>query len=201
MRLRQTAMRAVIGWVTLAVTLSLCSCTGGSGIDNPNPSPVKWTRDLRYGISVSHPAEWRLSKFDEVSSFSTAVMFLSNRDLEPPCTTSADGSRTHCRGLPRTQLDDDGVLIEWYSYGFPEPEGYNPLARISGDDATIDGHRAKVTETDATGQCSSIGGTRQITATIWTGPGADTLGMIACLSNPSTEVRQQVLTSLRTLRA
>lgn len=125
-------------------------------------------------------------------------MFLSNRAIKPPCKTSTDGSRTVCRGLPRVHLGTGGVLIAWSSNGGPEPPGYIVLAHTPGRITHIDGHRAKISTTEAAGLCKAYGGTEQITATIMAGPRADSIIMDACLSNPSETTRQQVLTSLRT---
>lgn len=88
-------------------------------------------------------------------------------------------------------------MIGWFSDGgFSRAD--NPLAHTRGAATVIDGSAAKVHEASARGHCKSMGGTVQITASVRSQTGV--LTMVACLSNPSPEVRQQVLISLRSLK-
>ncbi len=169
-----------------------------------HPVPADWARADENGISVRHPASWRVSTFAGTASEEAPLLFMSNRAvLPPPCTTTTPGTdhtSVTCRTLPRTHLRDGDVLIAWFVINKLGGAAH-PLAHIPGAVTTVDGHGAKVQETSPIGQCKSMGGTRQLNALIVRDPGtAGVLYMTACLSNPTPEVRRQVLTSLGSLR-
>jgi hypothetical protein len=109
------------------------------------------------------------------------------------------GDDTDCRGLPETHLRTGGVVLGWFSNGFPAPKGYDVLDHTRGRPALIDGRRAKIEVGSADGFCNQNGGTLTITATIAHGSGAGSTSMSACLSHPSPAVRDRVLRSLRSV--
>jgi hypothetical protein len=71
-------------------------------------------------LTFSYPASWMPRKYEVVSSFSSAIVYLSNQPLHDPCTRSriAAGESITC-GHPLTHLDPDGILVEWSRHGFP----------------------------------------------------------------------------------
>jgi hypothetical protein len=182
----------------------VAGCASGSNAihNTVGATTTGWTRDSGLDVSVSHPADWHVSYFDEASSFSTALLFLANRPLRSPCTTSRrSGISITCRSLPRAHLDRGGVVIGWFSKGFPEPAGYDLLAHTAGRRTRIDGYPAKISTAASTDSCEADGGTTQMTAVIVTGPGADNVAMTACLAHPTQQLTDQVRTSLRSVRA
>lgn len=197
MRLAMTAF-AVLGAL---VSLAGCALSGMGKVPAAHTKAVGWTRDASGGISVSHPADWRVSHFEEVGSFTTGLMFLSNRRVNSPCTSTrtSPGTRAECRGLPRADLTSGDVVIGWFSNGFPVRAGYDLIAHTPGQLTHIDGHQAKIATAPATGPCRTDGGTLLMTATIATGPAADNISMSACLARPSSALRKNVLRSLRSV--
>jgi hypothetical protein len=213
--------RGAVAVVAGVLAVALTACTGDMSRPSPTAlSPGKiasrteqasarwpssgqvWTRESGLGISVSHPTGWRVWHFVEAGSFTTALLFLSNQPVTAPCTTSrtSTGTQTSCRGLPKARLRSGGVLLGWFSNGFPVRRGYDVLAHTRGRPTVIDGRRAKIDTAPAHGVCKQDGGTLAITATIAQGSGAANMSMSACLSHPSAALRNQLLRSLRSVR-
>lgn len=195
---------AFVAFVTLGILVPLAGCAFSRVAKDPvaPARAIGWVRDTSAGISVSHPTDWRVYHFAEAGSFTTELMFLSNRPVSAPCTTTRTptGIRTDCRGLPQARLTSGDLMIGWFSNGFPVPAGYRLLSHTAGKLTHIDGHAAKITAVPAIGTCKTDGGTVSITATIATGPAADSISMSACLARPSHALRSQVIRSLRSVR-
>ena len=220
-RLRIVRSGLAVAGIAAVLAIALAACAGNGGQPSRtalSPAVVvshaelraggspssgqEWTRDSRFGISVSHPTRWRVWRFAEVGSFTTALLFLSNQPVTAPCTTSrtSTGTQTSCRGLPKARLRSGGVLLGWFSNGFPAPRGYDVLAHTRGRPTVIDDRPAKIDVRQADAACKQDGGTLTITATIAHGSGAASISMSACLARPTAADRARVLRSLRSLQ-
>jgi hypothetical protein len=103
--------------------LVLAGCGGGS---SPSPTPGSDTSLRAYhsghpwGLSFRHPASWKPRDFNVPSSFSTAIVYLSNQPLHKPCVRKHLGpGRFSVRcGEAVNRLRPGGVLVQWSKQGF-----------------------------------------------------------------------------------
>jgi hypothetical protein len=127
------------------------------------------------GLSFRYPATWRAGTWNDVSSFTALIVYLSTGPQHDPCTvTSSPGEKTVTCGDPMGTLPSGGVLVRWSADGFP---GF----RLPKPNATIAGRPALETETSG-GWCASLGGAETITVTIPRDLPDNLYEMEACLS-------------------
>ena len=132
------------------------------------------------GVRFSHPACWTAVHFDDMSSFSTSIVDLSNEPLVSPCTTTTGGSDTSMTcGWPLAHLDADGVLVRWSSNGDP---GWS-LAGQPGTSLTLAGAPARE-QVERPGTCGAIGADETIAVDVALSAPSDYDAVTACLRGP-----------------
>jgi len=164
------------------VALLATACSGGRGAPprtkattaaavahfNGGPVPA--------GLSFDYPTAWRAAWWDDHSSFSNLVTYLSPLPLHDPCARFP--TMVTC-GDPIASLPPGGVLVSWSTIGFPHfpgtPEVPNPNTTVSGQPARV--------VTDYPGDCGRLLATETITANIAI-PEGNHYEMTACLRDP-----------------
>jgi hypothetical protein len=161
---------------------------------NPVPtcdSPSSWAIYDGNGLRFDYPTCWTPIHNEEVSTFSTSLVDLSNEEMQDPCTTTASSSTC---GWPLTKLAADGVLVRWSSNGSP---GWS-LQQAPGTSLTVGGLAARE-QVSQPGDCGSIGGVETIAVEAARTAPDDYFAMTACLRGPdqtqAASQVQQMLTS------
>ncbi|HEY3843600.1 MAG TPA: hypothetical protein VGL48_10155 [Acidimicrobiales bacterium] len=176
----------LVGLWTIA--LAPCSLSGASVA----ASSVKQYKAAE--ISFRYPSSWKISRFQEESSFSTAMVFLSNEKLHPPCRTSQvpAGQEITC-GNPLQHLSKRGVLLEWAEVGTPT-FSIDQTPGITGKIGGLVG-RLEVTHP---GTCSDVGADETITAVADRAPPADNNRYVltACLRGPNLKSSTAMVAAL-----
>jgi len=157
----------------VAIALSLTSPTAGGSV----PSLRKHYGDS--ALSFRYPAMWQISHFtDDVSTFSTLDVVVSNQQLHDPCAsyTAPGGHPGWSCQLPLNRLTNNGVFVEWTVYSQPGYNGNN-LNRSSGRTGRLGGlpYRVDVTRP---GICRGIV------------DGQETISVTAAQPNSESEARQ-----------
>jgi len=167
--------------MALAATAAIAVLTGCASAANPHPAaavtePVAVTANFSgMGVAFHYPADWRSGTWDDVSSFSALIVYLSTGQLHSPCTVSKEPGRT-C-GNPIRALAPGGVLVRWSENGLPNWHQPKP-------NTSIDGHPA--TETRSTeAWCTAMQGTETITVVIPRLLADNWYEMDACLRGPA----------------
>lgn len=191
-------MRGSFGLARVITILALvtagsagCAPAGHSSAD-PRPVTVNLARFTGQGLSFRYPGTWQARSWNDVSSFSALITYLSPSQLHSPCTRSSTATSISMScGYPVRQLPAGGLLVTWTANGFPGKSG------ITTSNSVIGGRPAMVT-TSAPGSCAGIGGDETITATI---PRAadNWYTMTACLRAPG--LRQDELAVRAMLRS
>lgn len=143
-------------------------------------------------LSFDFPGGWNQAFFDEQSSFSRVIVFLSTEPLHEPCTTRANsvGTETDCGSpIADNSLGSDGVLVTWLGMGFPgwsfDPN-VGALGQIGGKAATVDDQAAPEV-------CKTLGGERWMVATVPRSEPYNWYEMDACYAGPDLSgVRAQL---------
>lgn len=153
----------------------------------PAPLSVGQPLDLSYswnGGTFRYPVGWRLSTFNDVSSFTDLVAYVSNYPINDPCTHALGG--TTCEPTNMARLGAGGVLIGWDIYGFP---GYD-IDKAPGTPTSIDGRpaRIKVGPAAAGSACAVIGASEEVDVVVaTTAHGAGSFWrMNGCAVDPSS---------------
>lgn len=165
----------------------------GQPASKPAPSQARYHDDV---LTFSYPASWTPRRYEVVSSFSSAIVYLSNQSLHDPCTRrrlAADGLSITC-GHPISQLAPRGVLIEWTREGFPNWK----LSDAPGVAQQIAGRPSRLA-IRRPGRCASLGADETILASI-TRPSGNWYQLLACLRGPGLatserQVRQLLATA------
>jgi hypothetical protein len=117
--------------------LGLVAWATGSGARSPLPAGGRYSlaRFPGYGLSFRYPANWKRLDCVQVFTFESTVTYLTNAPsaacyLDPPGQSS---SRP-----PAIRLAEDGVLVRWWAYAFPNPPNF------VGRRATIGGMPARI---------------------------------------------------------
>lgn len=139
------------------------------------------------GLSFRHPATWRPYQFDEASSFTILITFLSTSPLSDPCIRTA--TAVTC-GPPHVPLGANGVLVTITDGSGPHAAGVPDahLSSVPGVFTTIGGHPARVETSASDVQCASTGAVSAIRAVVAraTPPSqGDLLTFNACLAGPN----------------
>jgi hypothetical protein len=151
----------------------------------PPPGPVKLARFTRYGLSFRYPATWRARSWNDASSFSALITYLSTSQLRNPCTrsTTATSISVSC-GEPIRRLPAGGLLVTWTANGFPGGPGITKTNSLIGG-------RPAVVMAGVLEPCAGIGGDEAITVKILRAVADNWYTMTACLRAPG--VRQDEL--------
>jgi len=172
--------------MALAATAAIAVLTGCASAASPHQAaaatePATVTANFSgMGVAFHYPAAWRSGTWDDVSSFSALIVYLSTGRLHSPCTVGKEPGRTTVScGNPIHALAQGGVLVRWSENGFPN--WHDPKANTS-----IDGHPA--TETRATeAWCTAMQGTEVITVVIPRLLADNWYEMDACLRGPTQQ--------------
>jgi hypothetical protein len=85
------------------------------------------------GLVFSYPADWRVFRYEENSSFSHLIAYLATVDVDSPCTTTRVAGHTETDCSDHYQLAPDEIVVTVMSAGMPAfsimdtPEGATPL--------------------------------------------------------------------------
>jgi hypothetical protein len=165
------------------------------------PAAPQLTRYSGEGLAFTHPAAWKPHSYENRSSFSRSIVYLSTQRLHPPCVRSnvtigtgpETGTLITC-GWPLDHLAPNSVLVEWSQHGTPTWR----LDQEPGARRTIAGRAAKL-HTARPGDCKTIGAEETITAYI---PRLDLASnwyqMRACLRGPDLDKAQAQVRQLLT---
>jgi hypothetical protein len=173
----------------LLTAVVVTSCTASRSVFLPAlPAPL-----LSFhggGISFRYPATWMANRYNYVSSFTTAIVYLSNDPLHPPCHGGSCGA-------PISQLDPDGVLLTWTENGSPSWT----CQQAKGTAISVGGHRATI-QIDHPGTCGRIGGDESISIVVENPSLPDNWWRIdACIRGPDMATAEEQLQSmLRTVQ-
>ncbi len=186
--------------VALIVVSSLLatSCTGSHRTTTTTTTtPIARLLTFRGGgVSFRYPSTWTPHRYVAVSSFSAAIVYLSNDPLHPPCQTSqGPGSTSTVCGDPIDQLGPDGVLVSWSEHGFP---GWT-FKSAQGTPAIVGGHRAKIL-VQRPGWCGRIGALETMSVVVERSSLPDNWWAIdACIRGPNAAIGEaQVRAMLHT---
>jgi hypothetical protein len=186
-RRNRRVMQVVIGLAALTgLILSTGATTGASG----RPAVKRYTDSE---ISFQYPAQWNIRHFNERSSFSIPIVFVSNETLHAPCRSFkvAAGEETTCN-YPVKHLAKGGVLLEWTSNGTPT-FSINQVPGIAGK---IGGLVSRL-EVARPGTCHNIGADETITAIAdRPSPTDNFFELSACLRGPHLSTLADEVTSL-----
>jgi hypothetical protein len=187
----------------LLIALCLLTLAGCAGSGQPSnngqraskqaPSQARYHDDV---LTFSYPASWTPRRYEVVSSFSSAIVYLSNQPLRDPCTRSRlpGGALSITCRHPISQLAPSGVLVEWTREGFPNWK----LSDAPGVPQQIAGRPSKLA-IRRPGRCASLGADETSLASI-TRPSGNWYQLLACLRGPSVataerQVRQLIATT------
>jgi hypothetical protein len=155
----------------------------------------------RFGLSFRHPATWRVSSYNNWSSFRFSIAYLGTEALHDPCTRTrtSTGMEINC-AEPLNHIRAGGVLISWSSIGMPGGR----LVNEPGIAEIVGGHPARIVVGPAAGGCADLGGDTSIEVRIQQlvmSSHDQTLQMDACLRGPGVAANQaavqRMLDSLR----
>jgi hypothetical protein len=173
--------------MALAATAATAILTGGcAAATSPHPAaavtePATATATANFsgmGVAFRYPAAWRSGTWNDVSSFSALIVYLSTGRLHSPCTvTKKPGRTTVSCGNPIRALAPGGVLVRWSENGFPS--WHSPKANTA-----IDGHPATETRTTEA-WCTALQGTEMISVVIPRLLADNWYEMDACLRGPT----------------
>ena len=97
-------------------------------------------------LEFRYPAQWQAARYEEHSSFTSALVFVSNQTMHDPCARTPTSIVCH---EPVGSLGPNGVLVEWDVDGYP---GWT-LAGTPGTPLRIGGRPARERVEEARGTC------------------------------------------------
>ena len=206
-RLRLILPTAVVAAGVVGVAIPLAGLHAAPGSLHPaTHSPatgarscVGDTRRSTYdseGVRFEYPSCWTAATYeDEETSFSDALVDLSNQTMHAPCTTTTSTPVRPVPGGPVkirichlavSKLARHGILVVWSAVGFP---GWS-LDRDPGTPLTVGGHpareqisgRSMLTST----MCGSIGADESISVAVAETAPDNYYDMTACRAGPDT---------------
>lgn len=166
-------------------------------VDTASASPTRSLAHYSGGeVNFDYPSPWTATYFEDVSSFSSVIVFLSTEQLSDPCTRTitSEFSRVECGSpLGDRQLGPNGLLVSWLGRGFPGWR-FDPGA---GAARTIGGRTASVDDHAAPDYCTANGGQREMIAIV---PLPDAIynwrEMDACYRGPDLSLVRTQLTAM-----
>jgi hypothetical protein len=176
----------------MPLILVVGACTGGA---TPRPSepttfiqPALRTYDSGPSflhLTFEYPASWTARHYDDQSTMSTAIVFLSDQRMTSPCQ---DGG---C-GLPLRHLNRGAVLV-WTEWGFPD---WSFDKDAKGQPLTVGGRRARLLIEPG---CHQVGGEVSMKAVVERPQAPDNwYELDACIRGPGVD---QVEAQVRALLA
>ena len=181
--------------LTCAVVLSAAAGSPGAAALRANHVGTRDRVFRNHGVRLTYPTEWRAYTYaDDASSFSAAVVYLSNRRLHEPCVIRTAAPITRTCGLPLGRLDPASILVSWRANGFP---GWS-FARAKGRLIRVDGHRARLKRENAS---CGIHADLEMDVVIQRHAADNWYAVTACIRGPHTaHFARQFTTLLRTAR-
>jgi hypothetical protein len=197
--------------VPVVIALCLTSCTSGtpSPVNSTSSAPVNGSDQEGTAsgaaaprvftdaeLTFRYPRNWTASTWQIISTAAESIVYLGTQPTHNPCVTSTPtggGTETVC-GKPITALSPGGIFVNWYAYGLPGTSILNE----SGTATTIDGRPARLTSGSVDEECSTLGGTSSIDATIDpedADGGSSLIDMEACISRPSQAAQVRAMLS------
>lgn len=203
-----------VGVLSLALVLSGCTSSGpslrsispGSAANHSlsGSATKSWpTETGKVPLRLHVPAAWYVTPFVGAPAPTFfPLVYMSGTALPNGCPGQPDihsrhGSTTCFNG--NWPVPGDGFIIRWGQGANPSPAAFRfaPGRRV-----TLSGHRARLYEGVATGDCVSSGGASEIDATILRSrSGYETFAMYACLGPHAPQtVRTEIHAMLKTLK-
>jgi hypothetical protein len=147
------------------------------------------------GVSFGYPAAWRSeTDSEDMSSFSTLIVYLGNMRLHPPCVTSQIKNVIYqtCQP-PIKQLARSSFLAEWSAGGSPLWR----FGRVRGKPLRVGGRPAKLLMTNT----PCLGGNTSIDVVVNNPGGGGYYDFDVCIKGPGTRrFERQVTALLKTVR-
>lgn len=162
---------------------STAHTTGGSTDTAAALSSVRWQRFSDSTVSFRYPSAWRSYRWQFMTSFSNALVYLSTGREHNPCvTTTTKSSETVRCHSALAQLEPAGVFVTWMQWGMPAMS----YKHFPGKPSRIGGRPARIHVGGADRDCTSLGGQETITAYVASRVARDNwIAMIACLRGPN----------------
>ncbi len=178
--------------VLILVALVGSACFGGGSAARTSDSstgataahsPVRWQRFADSTVAFRYPSTWKSYRWQFVTSFSNALVYLSTAREHNPCvTTTTNSSETIRCHSALAQLEPSGVFVTWTQWGMPAMS----FKRFPGKPSRIGGRPARIHVGHADRDCTRLGGQETITAYIASRFAGDNwIAMIACLRGPN----------------
>lgn len=167
--------------ILVLIVLVGSACLGGGA--TAAPSPVRWQRFADDTVAFRYPSTWRSYRWQFMTSFSNALVYLSTGREHTPCVTTTTNSNEsiQCHSA-LAQLEPAGVFVTWAQWGMPAV-GHR---HFPGKPARIGGRPARIHVGRADRDCAHLGGQETITAYTASRLARDNwIEMIACLRGPS----------------
>ena len=122
--------------------------------------------------------------FQNLSSFTDDIVYLSTVRVSDPCTRFPNGSS--CTWYPVQSLGFGGLLVTWRVRSFPG-WAFDPSR---GRQLTLGGRLATLEEQAPNEGCAGIGGARQVIVTIPNPVPMNWMEVDACLAGPDPSLAQ-----------
>jgi hypothetical protein len=152
-------------------------------------APVGW-----HTPTFLYPSHWRVYHYQEASSFSTLVAYLSTVHVPDPCVRTP--TSISC-GRPLNRLSDSDILVTWTENGFPT---WN-FASVKGRRIVVGGQPAKLqTVVGSVSVCPAL--TQESLDLVINRRGTDNYWeMLACIRGPGlTGYAAHVMRMIRSVR-
>ena len=182
--------RLAVALVAVAVCVALPFARTPAGPARPT-APATFSA---MGLSFRYPATWHPGTWNDVSSFTTLIVYLSTGPQHDPCTVTHNPGVTsvNCTD-PVGSLPPGGILVRWEAAGFP-------TFHLPKPNTTIAGRPAVQTKTRG-GWCASLGATETITVLIPRDTPGNWYQLDACLRAPNLPQQEaQISAMLTTVR-
>lgn len=151
--------------IVLAACLLVTSGCFGSGSRAAAHHAFRWpvvqTHQANgYALRFSYPPNWRLYRWQVVSSFSSSMAYLSTDREHNPCrqTASSGGIEIRCASPLYGRLAPGGVFAEWNTWAWPT----GAFAGFGGVGQRVDGWFARVHTSPGGKRCALVGGSESI---------------------------------------
>jgi hypothetical protein len=142
-------------------------------------------------MAFEYSARWQAVHFENVSSFTRLLVYLSTEQLFEPCVRQLNA--VSCGSPLRSNLGPDGVFIEWIHWGFPGREFDSTLGSL----IDVGGRRATFQHHAPTEECIRVGADDMIVVTVeWPQAQSNWHEMTACLRGPDLDKIQEEIDSM-----
>jgi hypothetical protein len=136
------------------------------------------------GIRFEYPSCWRTAHYNDPSTMSQSMVYVSSGPTLDPCTRQGASGELRC-ATPIALLGPDGVLVEWSEGGFP---GWT-LGSQGGIPLQVGGLPAREV-VNRPGSCSDIGADATVDIEVGRSVRYNFYGAVACLRGPDLPALQ-----------